>query len=1000
MRIYLSVVVVLSLLLLASTDQSRPSQSGTVSSTKSREDGQRAKLQGSVETAFGTPLAQPDVATQRRVLDSYGQIPLSFEANQGQTEKQVRFLTRGSGYTLFLTDDAAVLTLQGAARQSALVGGNQSIEDPAFLRMNLVGANHSPKVSGLDEQQGKTNYFTGNDPTKWRTNVVNYSRVKYNNAYPGIDLIYYGNQRQLEYDFVVAPGANPRAILLDLEQDCSSDSKSNGRLHLGTHCRPPLRIARNGDLVATIQGREVRFSKPILYQGKEAFDPRRRDEDRRSVMASSAIHGRWVLKGDSRVGFEVGAYDTTKPLIIDPALNYSTYLGGSLFTAIYGVAVDSSGAAYVTGGVTSTDFPVTPGVVQPKYSGNHDAFVTKLNPTGTGLVYSTYLGGSGIDHGSSIAVDAFGNAYVAGTTSSKNFPVTPGAFQTVCRGCGGTSPDGFVSKLNPAGSALVYSTFLGGSGYEHFAAMTIDGSGDAYVTGFSCSLDYPTTAGAFQTTFKGSCTPFGGNVVVSELNATGSALVYSTYLGGTGTDDANAVIVDASGNTYVAGYSTSTDFPTTAGAFQTHNAGKNDVFVTKLNSAGAALLYSTYIGGSSDDQAWGLRVDSVGNAYVVGQTTSTNFPTTAGAFQTSCNSCTGANPQTDGFVTKLDSTGSSQVYSTYLGGSGQDVAFAISLGSMGDAYVAGETNSKDFKTTPGAFQPTVGGSTNAFITRLHPTGNSAIYSTYFANNSTTILGISVNPTNGSFVVAGRTYSTTFPIAPGAFQTTCNTCNNKNKAADGFVTKFVVGDQIWPLTLNFGNQVVGVNSPVLNAVLTNSSSTLLHVTSFQVSGTNSSDFIKTNDTCGSPIPVGSSCTISVQFKPSAIGVENATLTVTDDASNSPQQVILQGTGTYVQVTPPSIAFPRQKVGTQSLSKRITVSNKGNVTVNITGIALTGTNAGDFGKTTTCGSTLAPGTDCFIDVTFTPTATGTRTAGVSVSDDGGGSPQLLSLTGVGT
>jgi hypothetical protein len=955
-----------------------------------------------IQTVAKQPVAsQADAAMQARIAANYGQLPLSFEANEGQVDKRVRFLARGRGYTMFLTDDAAVLTLPQAVSPSVQADSNQGAadQDLAVVRMKLVAANSSPNVLGLDEQPGKSHYLIGNDPAKWRTNVVNYSKVRYKDAYPGVDLIYYGNQQQLEYDFVVNPGADARSIQLDLETNARSDGNSRGPQNPGTHRKDAVKIAANGDLVLTMKGREVRFSRPLVYQGEETFGVRAGNEAP-AIGAKTRIDGRWVLKGETRVGFEVGAYDATKPLIIDPALDYSTYLGGTLFNAIYGVAVDSSGNAYVTGGLTSTNFPVTPGVFQPKYGGNHDAFVTKLNSTGTALVYSTYLGGSGIDHGSSIAVDASGNAYVAGTTSSKNFPITPGAFQTVCHGCGGTNPDGFVTKLNPAGSALVYSTYLGGSGYEHFAAMTIDGSGDAYVTGFSCSVDYPTTAGAFQTTYKGACTPFGGNVVVSEVNATGSALVYSTYLGGTGTDDANAVVVDVSGNTYVAGYTTSTDFPTTAGAFQTSNAGKNDVFVTKLNSSGSALLYSTYIGGSNDDQAWGLRVDSLGNAYLVGQTTSTNFPTTAGAFQTSCNSCTGATPQTDGFVTKLDSTGSSQVYSTYLGGSGEDVTFAISLGSMGDAYVAGETISKDFKTTPGAFQTTNGGGTNAFITRLNAAGNSEIYSTYLGNSSSTILGISVNSTNGSFVVAGRTYSTTFPIVPGAFQTTCSTCNNKNKDADGFVVKFVVGDQIWPLTLNFGDQAVGINSTALNTVLTNSTSALLHVASFQISGTNSSDFIKTNDTCGSPIPTGSSCTISVEFKPSATGAENATLTVTDDASNSPQQVILQGTGTYVQLTPPSIAFPKQKVGTQSPSKRITVSNKGNVTVNISGITLVGTNAGDFAKTTTCGSTLATGTNCFIDVTFTPTSTGPRTAAVSVSDDGGGSPQQVPLSGTGT
>jgi hypothetical protein len=257
----------------------------------------------------------------------------------------------------------------------------------------------------------------------------------------------------------------------------------------------------------------------------------------------------------------------------------------------------------------------------------------------------------------------------------------------------------------------------------------------------------------------------------------------------------------------------------------------------------------------------------------------------------------------------------------------------------------------------------------------------------------------VNPTNGSFVVAGRTYSTSFPVTPGAFATTCPTCNNKNKDADGFVVKFVVGDQIWPLSLNFGNRTVGTVSPALNAILTNSTSTVLHVTGFQISGVNMTDFTKTTDTCGSPIPEGSSCSISVTFDASAIGPESATLTVTDDAANNPQEVPLAGTGTYVQLTPAALNFGKQTVGTQSAAKTITLTNTGSVTLNISGIGLTGGNPGDFAQTSTCGSTVLAGASCAIKVTFTPSAKGPRHAVVSISDDGGGSPQQISLTGTG-
>jgi hypothetical protein len=923
------------------------------------------------------PLSQPDDATKNAILGEYGKLALSFEANQGQADRRVKFLSRGQGYTLFLTDDSAVLKLQGETKSTSLKDQDAPETDLAVLRMKLVGANPSTTVVGVDEQSGKSNYLIGNDASKWHTGVVNYSKVRYQNAYPGIDVIYYGNQQQLEYDFVVAPGANPQAILLDVSSDSAGKNSHS----------VPLRIAGNGDLVVSEQGRELHFGKPAIYQTMAANSADRH-----------AIEGRWVLKGGTKVGFELAAYDETKPLVIDPALAYSTYLGGTAFNAIYGVAVDANGNAYVTGGVTSTDFPLTAGALQKTYAGGHDAFVTKLNKTGNALVYSTFLGGSGVDHGAGIAVDSKGAAYVAGTTSSPNFPVTAGSFQPKCDGCGGSAPDGFVSKLNPTGTGLVYSTYIGGSGYEHIAAMTIDASGNAYVTGFSCSTNYPTTANAFQRTYKGVCNAFGGNVVVSELNATGSALVLSTYLGGTGSDDANSVIVDSAGSIYLAGYTTSTNFPVTSGAFQTTNHGLNDAFVTKFNSAGSALLYSTYIGGSDQDQAWGLKVDANGNAYVVGQTLSANFPVTAGAYQHSCGSCTIAKPQTDAFVTKLTPNGASEIYSTFLGGTGEDVAFAISLGSVGDAFVAGESNSKDFRTTTGAFQASNPGGTEGFVTHFSTSGSSALYSTYVGNGASTILGISANPTNGSFIVAGRTYSTTFPVTPGAFQTACPTCNNALMDSDGFIVRFITGDQIWPLTVNFGNQVVGVLSHPLTTVLTNSTTNPLHVSSIKITGPNAAAFTQSSPTCTSAIAVGASCTISVEFKAAAVGPETATLTVTDDAANNPQTVVLQGTGTTAQVAPASLPFTKQTVGTQSTAKAITVTNKGTATLTISGITITGAFPGDFAQVSNCGS-MAAGASCTINVTFKPTAAGPRTAIISITDNGGGSTQTVPLSGTG-
>ena len=955
--------------------------------------GQSTTNRAVTEHDLNTALSQPDAATQAHFRADYGKLPLAFEANQGQTDQKVRFLARGRGYTMFLTDDAAVLTLPAPG-----VHQSTSDQDRAVVRMKVMGANSPPQIAGIDEQPGKSHYFIGNDPTKWRTNVVNYSKVKYKDAYPGVDLVYYGNQQQLEYDFVVAPGANPSAILLDME--VSSPSGIRHSQDSGVHRKAPLRIAANGDLIVDVQGHDVAFSKPVIYQGEETFDSRGGPEGQRSASTTErSIEGRWVLKGETRVGFEVSAYDATKPLIIDPALNYSTYLGGSAYNSTFGLTLDSAGNAYVTGDTLSADFPVTTGAVQTNNEGGHDAFVTKLNTTGTALVYSTYLGGNSYDRAVGIAVDGSGDAYVVGTTGSTDFPITTGAFQTVCT-CSQNHPNAFVSELNPAGSALVYSTYLGGNAGDYGSAIALDGSGDAIVAGRTCSADFPVTPGAFQTHYAGGCSgTLGGDAYVTELNATGTALIYSTYIGGSGVDAAYAVGVDSLGNAYVSGNTNSTDFPTTPGAFQTTEGGGFDTFVAKVNPTGSALVYSTYLGGSADETTWGIKVDSAGSAYLAGQTQSTNFPITAGAFQTVCG---GSCAQTKGFVIKVNPSGAALDYATYLGGNGADAAFAIAVDGGGGAYVTGQTGSTNFPTTRGAFQATSQGGVQAFVTRLNVTGSAPVYSTFFFGNSTTTgLAIAVNNQNHSFVVAGRTYSTSLPTTPGAFKTNCSTCTQVNKASNGFVAAFVVGNQIWPLSLNFGDQAVGVKSAALSAVLTNSTNTQLNVTNVQMSGANSSDFIKAKDTCtGTPIAVGFSCAISVAFKPSAIGAENATLTVTNDGANSPQQVILQGTGTDLQLAPSSLGFARQKVGTQSLSKQINVTNKGNVTVNISGIGLTGANAGDFAQTNTCGPTLTQGSSCAITVTFTPTATGPRTAAVSITDDGGGSPQQAQLTGTGT
>ncbi len=746
--------------------------------------------------------SEREVATRGWLVKSYGQLPLSFEANQGQTDQQVKFLSRGSGYTLFLTSGEALLALRQPDGDGDRRAGGQELEKPSekmapglatVLRVKLVGAKRGVEVRGEEELTGKSNYFIGNDPRKWRSNVSNYRKVRYRDIYPGIDLIYYGNQGQLEYDFVVSPGADPRAIELAVT---------------GIHPPASLRISRSGDLIVKTKRGQVRFHKPVVYQSDD-------HGGREYVEAHYVLGGRPSAIGNRQasIRFRVGSYDQGKPLVIDPTLSYSTFLGGSLKDGASAIAVDSAGNAYVTGETYSIDFPSTVGAWDTTCNacagGGYDAFITKLNSTGSALVYSTYLGGSGGglllgEDGSGIAVDSSGNAYVTGGAYSPDFPTTVGAWDTTCNACTNGGSDAFITKLNSTGSALLYSTYLGGSATlgDRGNAIKVDASGNAYVTGATNSVNFPTTAGAFQPTC-GVCNGGNGSTAfVTKLNPAGSGLVYSTYLGGKhqfpSDDSANGIAVDSSGNAYVVGNAGSFDFPVTAGAFQTTPRGTPGTsgFVAKLNPTGSALLYSTYLGGGVNDFAYAVAVDGAGNAYVAGNATSFDFPTTMGAFQPTCKILSGGSCDT-AFVTKMNPTGSAEVYSTFLGGSGGDTASGIAQVS-GNAYVTGATSSPDFPATIDAYQPASGGSYDAFVTLLNSTGSALVYSTYLGGSDRDGGGGIALDAPGNIYVAGATASPDFPFTPGAFQTACGGgCPNRGngREPDAFVAKFGLATQV-------------------------------------------------------------------------------------------------------------------------------------------------------------------------------------------------------------
>lgn len=830
-----------------------------------------------------TPLAPP--LNERAVLlAAYGRLPLGFERNQGQSDPRVQFLSRGHGYTMFLTANEAVLALgkvNASRSDSALAKLHPAV--PSFIRMRLVRPSASAAATGVDELPGKSNYFLGNDPAKWRSNVANYARVKYSGIYPGIDLVYYGQQGELEYDFVVAPNADPRVIQLQLD---GSEQRS-------------VRIDATGTLVAETAAGQVRFHKPVIYQITGPSGKR------------TIIEGAYRLSAANLVSFDVSAYDKSKELVIDPVLVYSSFLGGTGADGhdSVSVAFDTSGNAYVASGTVSTDFPVTAGVFQPTFGGSPaicdqgtlfcgDAFVTKINAAGTAILYSTYLGGSDSDYAYGLAVDSAGNAYVAGLTKSTNFPVTAGVFQPTFGGspspcddylCGDT----FVTKLNSTGSALIYSSYLGGSGNEHPEGLVIDSLGNAYVAGETGSTDFPTTPGAFQTQLKGTDTCGGRsgdtvlchNAYLTKVNPTGTKLVFSTYLGGSSGDGAGGVAVDSTGRASVVGNTCSADFPVTARAFQPAYAGGCDIFVSAFNAAGSQLLYSTYFGGTSYEATYSAAQDPAGNIYLSGFTQSTDLPVTAGAAQTTY----GGNG--DALVAKFNprlSGAASLVYSTYLGGSQIDFGAAIAVDAQGNAYTVGDTSSTDFPVV-NSLQAARHGASDTFLTKLNPQGSAILVSTYLGGSGDQNTDNVAVDSAGNIYLAGWTGSGDFPTTPRAFQPAFG-----GGPTDIFVAKIspnsAAGVSFTPAALTFGPQAVGTTSPAQTVILHDVGSAALLVSSITTTG----NFAQTNN-CASSVAGGGSCAVSVSFTPTVGGARSGALSVTDNAGGSPQKMRLTGTG---------------------------------------------------------------------------------------------------------
>jgi hypothetical protein len=664
-------------------------------------------------------------------------LPLYFERNEGQTDPRVRFLSRMRNQALLL--DPSGMTVKLANRGA-------SPARSAALRIGFAGARPSARIEGMEPRPGRVSYFRGGDASGWAAGIPTYGRVRYCGVYPGTDVEFYGREGRAEYDFLLAPGADPARIRLSV--DGARKIELNAR----------------GDLLLHTAAGTLTQLRPVAYQ---QLGGRRSAVAAGYRIASPAHPHRHT---PAQVTLALGAYDRSRPLVIDPSLVYSTFLGGGGYDGVRAVAVDANGSAYVAGETLSVDFP-TENALQGTKAGaaTYDAFVAKLTPSGSDLVYATYLGGGNDDSAGGIALDADGNAYLAGTTASTDFPTTSGAFS---RTRGGFT-DAFAAKLSASGTALRYSTYLGGARSEDAVAVAVDGAGAAYVGGSTESGDYPVTSGSFSRAHGGFRDGF-----VTKLNAAGTDLVYSTFLGGGANDRVAGIAVDGTGAAYAAGGTESGNFPVVDGSFGTTRGGLWDAFVAKLRPEGTRLIYSGLLGGAGLDEANAIALDSGGSAFVTGYTGSFSFPTSAGAFDGSFNG-----GERDAFLTRISADGASRLYSTYLGGSLDDSGIGVAVDGSGLVYVAGGTSSTDFPVQDPLFALIEGGY-DAFVCRLN-TGKSGsaslLLSTYLGGGfDDAAQGIAVAQ-DGSAVLAGITFSNDFPRR-NAFQ------DARAGDADGFITR--------------------------------------------------------------------------------------------------------------------------------------------------------------------------------------------------------------------
>jgi hypothetical protein len=761
---------------------------------------------------LSAPAAQP--------VPGPANLPLYFEANQGQANVPAPFIARGHNYQFLISPTEAQIVLRKATVESVTV------------RMQFVGANAQAQIRGDAELPGKINYLTGNGPAQWHTGVATFAKVRVGELYPGVNLVYYGNQQQLEYDFDIAPGTDPDVIAIHFD---------------GTD---KISINPQGELILGLAGGEIRQPKPVIYQ---TIGGTRKE-----------IAGGYRLVDAYTVAFTIGQYDRSQPLVIDPLLSYSTYFGGSAGDTAWAVALDTNGNVYIAGQTFSKQFSTnesfsTPGAFQTNFAGGKltgDAFVFKLDAASGYPAYITYLGGSADDGAFGVAVDSAGNAYVTGFTDSTNFPTTTNALYKKISGIldksfGYYPIDAFVTELDPSGSNLVYSTYLGGSSMDCGMGIAVDATGDAYVTGFTYSSNFP-TVNALQS--KLACTNsfyFNANAFIAIIGPGGTNLVYSTYFGGTNFDEGKGIAVDTNGFVYVTGFTASTNFPTTNAVYQkmvrtnivvnglisitntitniwngyllngsTNKTSSDDAFVAKFDpidpTNGTKLLYSTFLGGTNNDVANGIAVDNNGAAYVTGWTVSTNFPNTVGTNIVGLHSFVATNTSlsvlaTNVFLTKIITNGTQAViaWSAMFGGKGVDIGYGVAVDPAGsNVFVTGSASSTNFPTAnvPGYLRATNSGKSDAFVIAFNTTGSNLLYSTYLGGKENDFgYGIAVDTNDNAYVV-GQTLSTNFPTLYADYP-------SRNGTNDAFLTTIMLTVPMPTITTQPASQTNAVGSTV-------------------------------------------------------------------------------------------------------------------------------------------------------------------------------------------